>query len=128
MLAIVNAFKEWRAYLEGAQHQIKVYTDHRNLEYFTTTKSLNRRQARWSELLSNYDFIIIYRPGPKNGKPDALSRHPDYHPEGGGDPLYSSNKPFLKPGQLILSTIFKPNPTNTFLKDIKSAQSLDPAL
>ena len=128
MLAIVKAFKEWRAYLEGAQHQIKVYTDHRNLEFFTTTKSLNRRQARWSELLSSYDFVIIYHPGPKNGKPDALSRCPDYHPKGGGDPLDSFDKPFLKPGQLILSTIFKPNPTNTFLEDIKSAQSLDPTL
>jgi len=46
MLAIITAFKEWRAYLEGAQYQITVLTDHKNLEYFLTTKALNRRQAR----------------------------------------------------------------------------------
>ena len=49
MLAIISCFKEWRHYLEGAQHTIEILTDHRSLEFFTTTKQLNRRQARWSE-------------------------------------------------------------------------------
>jgi hypothetical protein len=33
------------------------------------------------------DFKIFHRKGTSNGKPDALSRHPEYHPEkgGGGD-------------------------------------------
>jgi hypothetical protein len=48
MLAIVSAFKEWRRYLEGAAHPISVFTDHKKLEYFTTTKILNRRQACWA--------------------------------------------------------------------------------
>ena len=43
MLAIVNCFKQWRHYLEGANYPITVYSDHKNLEYFTTTKQLNRR-------------------------------------------------------------------------------------
>ncbi|SPC66568.1 uncharacterized protein UHOD_12259 [Ustilago sp. UG-2017b] len=63
MFAIVAAFKHWRQYLEGAKFQVQVLTDHRSLEYFTTTKQLNRRQARWSELLADFDFIIQYRPG-----------------------------------------------------------------
>ena len=47
MLAIVAAFKDWRHYLEGSMHPIKVYTDHKNLEYFETKQLiLNRRQAR----------------------------------------------------------------------------------
>jgi hypothetical protein len=42
MLAVVSGFKEWRRYLEGATRiQIIVYTDHKNLEYFSTTKVLN---------------------------------------------------------------------------------------
>ena len=76
MLAIVQCFIEWRHYLEGARHQITVFTDHKNLEYFATSKVLNRRQARWAERLSPFDFKIIYRKGDQNGKADALSRRP----------------------------------------------------
>ena len=81
---------------------ITVYTDHKNLEYFNTTKQLNRRQARWAELLSDFNFVIIYRKGSQNGKADALSRRPEYRFGRGGDdrqPIRS----LLKPGQLQLN-------------------------
>ena len=84
LLAIVDSFKHWRRYLEGAKHQVQVFSDHQNLEYFTTTKVLNRRQARWAQELAGIDFKIYYRPGNQNGKPDALSRRPEYRPEKGG--------------------------------------------
>jgi len=32
LLAIVDAFKHWRRYCEGAVHQVQVYSDHQNLE------------------------------------------------------------------------------------------------
>jgi hypothetical protein len=41
--AIGEAFKEWRLYLSGTTHEVKVYTDHKNLTYFTMIKVLNRR-------------------------------------------------------------------------------------
>jgi len=63
---------------------VQVFSDHQNLEYFTTTKILNRRQARWAQELAGIDFCIYYRPGTKNGKPDALSRRSEYRPEKGG--------------------------------------------
>lgn len=47
------------------------------MEYFFTTKQLNRRQARWSEFLSAFDFEIQHRPGSLNGRADALSRRVD---------------------------------------------------
>ena len=84
LLAIVDAFKHWRRYCEGAENQIQVFTDHHNLEYFTTTKVLNGRQARWAEQLAGINFRIYYRPGTQNDKPDALSRHSEYRPEKGG--------------------------------------------
>jgi hypothetical protein len=61
--------------------------DHKNLEYFMTTKVLNRRQACWAQELAGVDFKIYYRKGTSNSKPDALCRHPEYYPEkgGGGD-------------------------------------------
>ena len=45
LAAIISAFAEWQPYLAGAQHRIQVLTDHKNLIYFTTTRTLNRRQA-----------------------------------------------------------------------------------
>jgi hypothetical protein len=51
LLAIVVAFKVWRVYLEGAKHTIIMKIDHKNLTFFTTTKELTRRQARWAETL-----------------------------------------------------------------------------
>ena len=45
-MAIVRAFEEWRPELEGAAHPVQVLSDHKNLEYFMTTKLLNRRQTR----------------------------------------------------------------------------------
>jgi hypothetical protein len=41
LLAIVNAFKNWGAYLEGNPHLIEVLNDNRNLQTFVTTKELN---------------------------------------------------------------------------------------
>ena len=45
LMAIIMAFKEWKPYLCGANHQVKVYTDHKNLTHFTITKELNKRQT-----------------------------------------------------------------------------------
>ena len=81
LLAIVDTFKHWRRYCEGVVHQVQVFSDHQNLEYFTTTKVLNRRQARWTQELAGIDFKIFYRPGSQNGKPETLSRRVECHPE-----------------------------------------------
>jgi RNase H-like domain found in reverse transcriptase/Reverse transcriptase (RNA-dependent DNA polymerase) len=42
MLAIVRALEEWRHFVEGAEHQVEIWTDHKNLEYFMTAKKLNQ--------------------------------------------------------------------------------------
>ena len=78
LLAIVDAYKSWRVYLEGPKHQVTVYTDHENLRFFTTSKELVRRQIRWSEELSSFNCKIIYRKGADNARADALSRRTDY--------------------------------------------------
>ncbi|KAF4455366.1 pol polyprotein [Fusarium austroafricanum] len=78
-LAIVNCFKEFRHYLMGSMHQIKVYTDHQNISHFATTQELNRRQLRYAEYLCEFDFIIIHRKGSDNRRADAISRQPDYN-------------------------------------------------
>ena len=51
LLAIFKAFSNWRHYLEGSTQPIDIVTDHKNLEYFPTTKLLMRHQAHWLEFL-----------------------------------------------------------------------------
>ena len=46
LLAIVEAFKTWRHYLEGCKHEVLVLTDHNNLCRFIDTKSLSSCQVR----------------------------------------------------------------------------------
>src|SRR5438445_4314030 len=43
LFAIYKAFQIWRYYLKGSAVPINVITDHKNLEYFSTTKLLNCR-------------------------------------------------------------------------------------
>ncbi len=80
LLAIIKSLEEWRPELQGCGSEFEIITDHKNLEYFTSTKTLNQRQVRWSEFLSQYNFRIVYRPGSKAVRPDALSRRPPGHP------------------------------------------------
>ena len=92
LLAIFEAFKTWRHYLEGSATPIDVVTDHKNLEYFSTSKILTRRQARWSEYLSQFNLVIRFRPGKLGAKPDALTRRWDVYPKE-GDSDYSVVNP-----------------------------------
>src|SRR5882724_700766 len=92
LLVIFEAFKRWRHYLEGSGLPINVVTDHRNLQYFSTTKILTHRQAQWSEYLSEFNLIIHFCPGKLGTKPDALTRQWDiYLKEGNSD--YASVNP-----------------------------------
>jgi len=45
MLAVVRCLEAWRHFLEGAVVKFKIWTDHKNLEYFMKVQKLNRRQA-----------------------------------------------------------------------------------
>ena len=81
LLVIYEAFKSWCHYLEGLAKTINTVTDHKNLEYFTTTKKLTRWQARWSEFLSQFNLSIRFQPGRLGAKPDALMQRPDIYSE-----------------------------------------------
>ena len=43
MLAIICSLKQWRPELEGTHFQFQIYTDHKALKYFMTTKQLTER-------------------------------------------------------------------------------------
>src|SRR5437667_1473928 len=85
LLAIIRCFEQWRPELEGSMFPVKVLTDHKNLQYFMTTKQLTHRQTRWAEYLSRFDFKITYRPGKQGQKPDALTRRSQDLPANAND-------------------------------------------
>jgi hypothetical protein len=45
LLAIVQAFKEYRAELKELANPTQVYSNYKALEYFITTKNLSAKQA-----------------------------------------------------------------------------------
>ncbi|CCD50686.1 hypothetical protein BofuT4_P087490.1 [Botrytis cinerea T4] len=85
-------------YLEGSKYTVQVYTNHKNLVYFTTTKQLNRRQIRWSETMANYNFRISYVKGSENARANALSRKPEYQE----NKTYKSYAIFKKDGESLV--------------------------
>ncbi|QRW16914.1 Retrotransposable element Tf2 protein [Rhizoctonia solani] len=78
LLAIICAFEHWSIFLEGTEQPITVFTDHKNLEYWKSARTFNRRHAHWHLMLGSYNFVIAYTPGKQLQKPDALSRQPDH--------------------------------------------------
>jgi hypothetical protein len=60
LLAIIRYLKHWKPELESTYILIKVFTDHRNLEYFIIIKEFLRRQVKWAEKLAEFNFKILY--------------------------------------------------------------------
>ncbi|MBW0592734.1 hypothetical protein O181_132449 [Austropuccinia psidii MF-1] len=74
-----------------------------------SSKVLTRRQARWAEFLSEFHFVITYRPGRLATLPDALSRQDDVHPERGVDFISKNPENFhqvLKQNEIQESRFF----------------------
>jgi hypothetical protein len=42
LLAVFRSFKAWRHYLKGANHQVDIFSNHKNLIYFAKAQTLNR--------------------------------------------------------------------------------------
>ncbi|KAI1003554.1 hypothetical protein K3495_g4644 [Podosphaera aphanis] len=120
LLAIVRCFESWRAELQGSSYPITVLTDHRNLEYFMTTKELSRLQVRWSEFLSQFDFVIKARPGKENFKADSLTRRSQDLPKDNTDPRVLYQNQTLLPAHKLHESV---------IQDLKgNGHSINPTL
>lgn len=85
LLSIVRSLEEWRGELMGVAKPFTILSDHRNLQYFMTTRKLSERQVRWSHFLSQFNFTLKFRAGKSSEKPDALSRREQDIPKGEDD-------------------------------------------
>ena len=81
LLAMKYALVKFRVYLMG-QDRFAIYTDHASLRTATKSPHLSQRMARWLSFFSEYNFVVHYKPGKSNILADALSRRPDYDPQG----------------------------------------------
>ena len=71
--------------------------DHKNLEYFSTTKLLTCHQAHWLEFLSQFHLVIHFCPGKLGTKPDTLTRRWDVYPKEGDSDYAKINLQNLRP-------------------------------
>jgi len=76
LLAIIRCFEHWRPELECTELLIQMFIDHQALKIFMENKQLSRRQANYLDILSEFNFQIIFRSGKTNTKADALTRMP----------------------------------------------------
>jgi hypothetical protein len=72
LLAVVHALQKWKMLLLGME--INVMSDHHSLTYLLKQRNLSRQQARWTELLADFDLQFHYIKGEDNSVADALSR------------------------------------------------------
>lgn len=116
LLAIIKALKHWRRYLEGTTETIQIHTDHKSLLYFTQSKLVSQRHARWILELTNFNISIHYKKGVENIVPDQLSRRPDL---AASDEEYEKlNTAIVLPQSLFINQI------TTFLPNIPDSYSI----
>ena len=72
LLVVIHVLRTWRNYLLGKRFTI--ISDHHSLKFLQMQPQLSRRQAHWLELLAEFDFEVVHRPGKSNVVADALSR------------------------------------------------------
>lgn len=72
MLAILEAIKKWKTYLQG--HHFIIKTDHQSLRYLLEQRVHLLLQQKWLIKLLGLNYEITYKKGTENKAADALSR------------------------------------------------------
>lgn len=73
-LAVVSSLQRFRVYLLGIRFEI--VTDCNSLRATFEKRDVLPRVARWWNIIQEYDFSIVYKPGKNMSHVDALSRNP----------------------------------------------------
>ena len=72
LAGLVFGLKQYRQYLLGRRFVVR--TDHAALSYLRTAKDLIGQQARWLDLMEEFNFELQHRTGTSHSNADALSR------------------------------------------------------
>ncbi len=74
LLAIIQYFEHWWFKLKDTELFIQMFTDHQTLKIFMKNKQLTWQQANYLNILSKFNFQIIFQSGKINIKVDVLIR------------------------------------------------------
>jgi hypothetical protein len=71
--ALIWGIMHFRQYLHRTHFVLR--TDHKPLEWLATVSDAHGRRGRWIDMLQDFSFKIVHRPGMKHVNVDALSRN-----------------------------------------------------
>ncbi len=71
--ALIWGVMHFRQYLHRNHFLLRI--DHKPLEWLATVSDAHGRRGRWIDMLQDYSFKIMHRPGMKHTNVDALSRN-----------------------------------------------------
>ncbi len=74
LLVIIQCFKHWRLELKCIELFIQMFINHQILKIFMKNKQLSQWQVNYLNILSEFNFQIIFKSGKMNTKIDALTR------------------------------------------------------
>ncbi len=74
LLVIIQCFEHWWFELKCTELLIQMFIDHQTLKIFMKNKQLSQWQVNYLNILSKFNFQIIFRSGKINTKVDALIR------------------------------------------------------
>jgi len=74
LLVIIRCFEHWWLELKCTELLIQMFIDHQTLKIFMKNKQLSRWQVNYLNILSKFNFQIIFKSGKMNTKVDALIR------------------------------------------------------
>jgi hypothetical protein len=72
--ALIWGVMHFRQYLH--KNHFILRTDHKPLEWLATVSDAHGRRGRWVDMLQDFSFKIMHRPGLRHTNVDALSRNP----------------------------------------------------
>ncbi|MDP1546978.1 MAG: reverse transcriptase domain-containing protein [Anaerolineales bacterium] len=80
LLPLIEALVQWRAWLISAKLPIRYYTDHKNLDNFTSSRKLSKKLARWLDFLGDFQVKVLFTPRSTLIAEDALSKREEFRP------------------------------------------------
>ncbi len=74
LLVIIRYFEHWRLKLKCIELLIQIFINHQALKIFMKNKQLSRWQVNYLNILSKFNFQIIFKSGKMNTKVNALTQ------------------------------------------------------